>query len=106
MEKDALGEVIEAEKRISERLEEEKRKAGQYLEEVKEETAREGAERERKLADSLEEAVREAEAEAGERAEEIRRRAKEYGRKLGALEDASLKRHVLGRIAAILPEAP
>ena len=106
MEKDTLSEVIEEEKRIRGRLEEERRKAGERIREVKEQAEREVEDAERRLEESLGRNVSDAEAGARERAESVRRESVERDRRLRALDDETLKGVVARHIASILPEAP
>ena len=106
MEKNTLGEVIEAERKIRARLDEEKLEAEQHLQEVTEQAAQEVEDAKTKLKDVLNGAIREAEVKAHEKAEDIRRAALEQDRRLKTLDEATLKHLVLKHIAAILPETP
>ncbi len=106
MEKNTLGEVIEAEKKIRARLDEEQRNAERHLKEAGAQAARVVEEAEQRLRGSVERAVAEAEAAARRKAGAIRREARDWDLKLKALDEAVLRRLVLKHIAAILPEPP
>lgn len=103
MEKDILSEVIETEKEIQKCIEQEMKKAKEWLEEVRKNAALELAQADKEYTTALEQAMADAEKEAAARAMEVRKNAELQADRLGKLEDSVLKSILEKRIKRILP---
>jgi vacuolar-type H+-ATPase subunit H len=104
-EKDILGEVIEVEREIQERLKAEKEKASKWLEEEKRKDKEREEEERKRLDEALRRDISDAEAEARRKADDVLENAEKLAERLGALGDEALGPLVLRHIERILPEA-
>jgi Skp family chaperone for outer membrane proteins len=103
MDKDVLATVIETEKEIEERLEREKEKAAQWLENVGKEIEAETAAEVRKMEDSQHAAVAAAREAAEKRASLMLREVQEQSRRLSRISDETLKRIIGDHLDRIRP---
>lgn len=103
MERDILGQVIEAEKEIQQCLELEKVKAGEGIERVKRECEEEFIREKRNIEASLEKSKAEAAREAEGKASGTVSRAAAAAERLGRLQKETLSRIIAKQITGILP---
>jgi hypothetical protein len=103
MERDILGQVIEAEKEIQQCLELEKVKEGERIERVKKECEEEFIREKRDIEASLEKSKAEATREAEGKAAGTVRRAAAEAERLGRLQKETLSRIIARQITGILP---
>lgn len=104
MEDDVLDKVMEAEREIAGRLEEEKRRVARWLDEVRAETDERVEAEQRRLREESDRAAGEALSRAREDAGRRKAEASERAERLGNLSDERLREVVMGRLAAILPD--
>jgi vacuolar-type H+-ATPase subunit H len=103
MEKDLLGEVIEAEKEIQKCLELEKVKSREWLEQTRKEFEEEVEREEKNLRESLRQAIEQAAKEAEAKASDIVRQAERTAGRLTAVKNDTLSRIVGTHVRTILP---
>ena len=103
MERDILGQVIEAEKELQQSLDLEKNKAREWLERVKKECEEAFIREEKNIKESLEKSKAEAAGEAAVKAAGTESRAAAEAERLGRLQKEALSRIILKQIAGILP---
>jgi len=103
MEKDILSEVIETEKDIQKCIEQETRKAKEWLEDVRKKAALELTQAEQEYTTALEQAMADAEKEAAARALAVRKDSELQADRMGKLDDHILKSILEKRIRRILP---
>ena len=103
MEKDILSEVIETEKDIQKCIEQETRKAKEWLEDVRKKAALELTQAEQEYTTALEQAMADAEREAAARALAVRKDSELQADRMGKLDDRILKSILEKRIRRILP---
>jgi Skp family chaperone for outer membrane proteins len=103
MDKDVLATVIETEKEIEERLEREREKAAQWLENINKEIEAETAAEVRKMEDSRRTAIAAAREAAEKRASGMLREVREQSRHLSQISDEILKRIIEDHLDRIRP---
>ena len=103
MEDDILGKVVEVEKEIQKRIETEKKKYREWIENVRKDTDIKLADTEAELTESLEKAVKDARTNAGSRASELLRDAEALAKKFQGLSDEDLRPIIIKHITSILP---
>lgn len=104
MDEDALSRIIEAEKEIQKRLEDETRMAAERLKKLKRETGDRVMAEEARLKEAAEETVLKARSEAEAEALAIAGRAAKEAERLGRIKGNELRGMVRRRIAMILPD--
>lgn len=102
MEADILTDIIAVEREIQERLAAEEGRLRQRLEGMRREGAGEEAAEEERLQRRLEEEVAVARQEAERRAALLLEETAAWGERLARLDDDTLRRIVLGRLAGVL----
>lgn len=100
-----LGTVIEAEQEIQARIEAERKKTREWIEQVRAESARAAAGEAERLTGNSASTVAKAKAEAQARAAELVDRAQRRAEQLTALSDARLQQIMARQIHQILPGA-
>jgi vacuolar-type H+-ATPase subunit H len=103
MQKDILSEVIEAEKEIQQRLEVEKAKSRDWLENVKKESEEKLVREEKNIKESLNKSIEVAKKEAELKATEIVNQTEARAERLAKVNDQTLVDVVGKQIARILP---
>uniref|UniRef100_A0A831U116 Uncharacterized protein n=1 Tax=Geobacter metallireducens TaxID=28232 RepID=A0A831U116_GEOME len=105
METDILADIIATEREIQQRLAAEEGRLRERLEEVRREMAGEEAAEEERLRRRLGEEVAAARREAERRAALLLEETEARGERLARLDDDTLRRIVLGRLAGVLAGA-
>lgn len=103
MEEDVLSGIIGIEKEIGERVQSEKARSREWLEKVREETARELESVENGLEVSFKDELERARRDADERASEIVREAVARAEYLQGMSDGELRAIIMRHIGRILP---
>lgn len=103
MEDDILAKVVEVEKEIQERIEIEKEKSRQWLDNVRKDTDKKLADTEAGLAESLEKAVMDARNNAENRASALLKDAGKLAEKFRGLSDETLTSIIIKHMSSILP---
>ncbi len=103
MEKDILGQVIEAEKELQQCLDREKVKAREWLEVVKKECEEEFIREEQRIKEMLEKSTADAVSKAHVKAAGIISQAEREAERLGRVPDEVLSKLVAKQINRILP---
>lgn len=103
-EPDTLSAVIETEREIQSALEAERKKVSDWIECVKGDEERRIVEEEERLKAWAADALAGAEAEAAARAEAVINQARRISQMLSRMDDASIRRLLSRRLAAILPD--
>ena len=104
METDILNSVIQAERQIQERLDEEKKKSRLRIERARSETDHEIAREEERLKQMSKKTATDAKAEIEKRSAEIIRHAEDRAQASFRIADETLRAVVEGHISHILPE--
>lgn len=104
MERDVLDEVIEIEKEINGRLLAEKRKAVEWVDEVKKKAEEDILSEEERIKNLFEQAIKNAMLDAERKAQEIIADANEKAERLAAIDDALLIKTIRKHIVRILPK--
>ncbi|MCL4457020.1 MAG: hypothetical protein M1147_07915 [Nitrospirae bacterium] len=103
MERDVLNEVIDVERDIRERLLAEKKKAGEWVDEVKKKAEKEILLEEERIKKLFEQAIKDARLNAEKKAHEIIADANEKAERLAAISDEFLIKTIRKHIIRILP---
>ena len=99
MDTDILAAVIDAEQKIRDRISSEEARLRERIEQVQRELATLAVAEEERLRRERDEAVAAAREEALRRASRVRAEAVAWGERLGRLDDDTLRRIVMGRLA-------
>lgn len=103
MEKDILSKVVKVEEDIQEKLEAEKKRASEMVEEAREEAAKRVLAEEARLNDSFNRAVKDSRILAEKKASEILQNTGSDADKINNLSDDTLIRILSRNISSILP---
>jgi vacuolar-type H+-ATPase subunit H len=103
MERDMLNEVIEVERDIHERLLAEKRKAGEWVDEVKKKAEKDILLEDERIKKLFEQAIKDARLDAEKKAHEVIVDANEKAERLAAISDEFLIKTIRKHIIRILP---
>jgi len=103
MERDVLNEVIEVERDIMGRLLAEKRKAGEWIDEVKKKTENDILSAEKRIKNLFEQKIKDAKLDAEREADNIIVAANEKAERLAAISDEFLIKIIRAHIVRILP---